>query len=96
MADEKLEASTAFASDALPEHKAEASWRSLQGGMASPYEQPAGLNMDQGEPASAANTSDPASSDTFGFLHPHDEGVGGGAAGATTANPREDNQKNVY
>lgn len=74
-----------------PQHTEEASWAALRGSMGPVHTQPAGLNMDQGAPASAANTSEAPASDTFGYQYPHQPGIGGGAA-----NAREDNQNNVF
>lgn len=74
-----------------PQHQTESNWKALQGGCGTPNMQPAGLNMNQGEPAQATGTSDPAPSDLSMIYHAHDAGTPGAAA-----NGREDSQANVF
>lgn len=85
-----------FGSGEDPGHETEASWRALQGDMGPVFTQPAGIDLDEGEPASAAGTSEAPESDVMGWVYELPEGTSGGAAGAVTANAREDNQKDVF
>lgn len=74
-----------------PGHSGARPMDSLRGSMGPVFMQPAGLNMNQGEPANATGTSEPAPSDLSHITVPHVPGTGGGMA-----NGREDNQANVF
>lgn len=75
--------------DGDPGHTEESSWASLRGSMGPVFTQAAGLNMDQGIPATAVGTSDPAANEVIAPIHT--PGIGG-----AKANAREDNQSDVF
>ena len=74
-----------------PSHSGARPFDSLRGSMGPVFTQPAGLNMDQGEPANATGTSEPAPADMSHITVPHVPGTPG-----KPANGREDNQTNVF
>jgi hypothetical protein len=74
-----------------PGHSGARPMDSLKGSMGPVHMQAAGLNMNEGEPANATGTSEPAMSDLSHLVYPHQAGTSGAAA-----NAREDNQANVF
>lgn len=73
-----------------PGHSGARPMDALKGSMGPVFMQAAGLNMDQGEPESAANTSE--APDGIRLTNPiTPPGIGGAAA-----NSREDHQGNVF